>query len=266
MRGPKGYPSSRTTEDPIGVLVIDSTPAATAMSYAPAMTPWAAKCTACCDEPHWRSTVVPGTDSGQPAASTALRPMLKDCSATCMTQPMITSSTWAGSSWLRSATALRASDAKSTACQLRSLPLRFPPAVRTASTMTAVVMVSPPNPAGRWAPRRFRSRDILAATALWSIGPESLGAHAASPVWSAPDEPHRKGHGPLVGRRRDADHHPRRWRPHGLRRRRGGPGLGHRDLHSDCHGLQSARDHASRRPFPPPRCVHEFRHQRCPSG
>ena len=40
------------------------------------MTPWAAKWSACWDEPHCRSTVVAGTDSGQPAASTALRPML----------------------------------------------------------------------------------------------------------------------------------------------------------------------------------------------
>ena len=30
------------------------------------MTPWAAKCAACWDEPHWRSTVVPTTDSGKP--------------------------------------------------------------------------------------------------------------------------------------------------------------------------------------------------------
>ena len=45
-------------------------------SYAPAMTPWAAKCSACCDEPHWRSMLVAGTDSGKPAASTALRPTL----------------------------------------------------------------------------------------------------------------------------------------------------------------------------------------------
>ena len=53
------------------------------------MTPWAPKCIDCWLEPHWRSTVVAGTDSGQPAASTALRPMLSDCSPTCITQPMI---------------------------------------------------------------------------------------------------------------------------------------------------------------------------------
>ena len=60
------------------------------------MTPWAAKWAACCDEPHWRSMVVAGTDSGKPAASTALRPMFSAWAPTCMTQPMITSSMRAG--------------------------------------------------------------------------------------------------------------------------------------------------------------------------
>ena len=49
-----------------------STPAAITTSYAPAITPCAAKCSACCDDPHWRSTVVPGTDSGKPAASSGV--------------------------------------------------------------------------------------------------------------------------------------------------------------------------------------------------
>jgi hypothetical protein len=57
--------------DSIGTRVMDSTPHAIAMSYAPAMTPCAAKCAACCDEPHCRSRVVAGTDSGRPAPSVA---------------------------------------------------------------------------------------------------------------------------------------------------------------------------------------------------
>ena len=52
------------------------------------MTPWAPKWRACWLEPHWRSMVVAGTDSGYPAARTALRPTLSDCSPTCMTQPI----------------------------------------------------------------------------------------------------------------------------------------------------------------------------------
>ena len=42
----------------------------------PASTPCAAKCAACWLDPHCRSIVVPGTCSGKPAASTALRVML----------------------------------------------------------------------------------------------------------------------------------------------------------------------------------------------
>ena len=107
------------------------------------MTPWAAKCNACWDDPHWRSIVVAGTDSGQPAASTALRPTLKACSPTWETQPMMTSSTNAGSRLLRLAIAFSASEARSTACQFFSFPLRLPPGVRTASTITAVGIVEP---------------------------------------------------------------------------------------------------------------------------
>ena len=51
---------------PIGTRVMFSTPAAITTSYAPAITPCAAKCAACCDEPHWRSIDVPTTVSGKP--------------------------------------------------------------------------------------------------------------------------------------------------------------------------------------------------------
>ncbi len=72
--GPNGTEPG-VIDAPIGVVDITSTPAAMTMSYAPAITPCAAKWTDCCDEPHCRSIVVPGTVSGQPAPSTALRPM-----------------------------------------------------------------------------------------------------------------------------------------------------------------------------------------------
>ena len=51
---------------PIGTRVMFSTPAAITTSYAPAITPCAAKCAACWDDPHWRSTEVPTTVSGKP--------------------------------------------------------------------------------------------------------------------------------------------------------------------------------------------------------
>jgi hypothetical protein len=127
-------------EAPIGTWLITSTPAATTTSAAPAMTAWAAKWAACWDEPHWRSTVVAGTASGQPAARTALRPTLTDWAPACMTQPMTTSSTIPGSIPVRVTRADSVSAARSAGCHPDSLPLRLPPAVRTASTITAVGM------------------------------------------------------------------------------------------------------------------------------
>ncbi len=66
-------------------------------SACPEMTDAAAIEMVCCDEPHWRSTVRPGTDSGQPAPRTAMRPMLPVCMPTLLTLPQYTSSTIAGS-------------------------------------------------------------------------------------------------------------------------------------------------------------------------
>ena len=89
----------------MGTRLIDSTPPATTTSYWPEITPAAAKCTDCWEEPHCRSTLTPGTDSGQPAASTAFRAMSKVCSPTWLTQPQMTSSTRAGSMPVRAASA-----------------------------------------------------------------------------------------------------------------------------------------------------------------
>ena len=67
--------SARVIAELIGICDICCTPPATTRSFTPAITAWAAKCTACCAEPHWRSTVVPGTDSGMPATSQQVRAM-----------------------------------------------------------------------------------------------------------------------------------------------------------------------------------------------
>ncbi len=139
IRGPNGMLPG-TTDAPIGTRDMFSTPAAMTMSYAPAITPWAAKCAACWLDPHWRSTEVPGTVSGKPAASAALRPTFTAWSPTCMTQPMITSSTSAGSMPVRSTRAWMLCAARSTEWVSLSLPLRRPSGLRTASTMTAVGM------------------------------------------------------------------------------------------------------------------------------
>ena len=72
----EGAPRSHRVTFPLGILGI-----------LVAMTACAAKWTACCAEPHCRSTVVPGTVSGKPAARAALRPMFIACSPTVIVQP-----------------------------------------------------------------------------------------------------------------------------------------------------------------------------------
>src|SRR5215218_8672651 len=129
---------------PIGIRLIDSTPPATTTSYCPAISPAAAKCTDCCDDPHCRSTVTPVTDSGQPAVSAAVRAMSKVCSPTCDTQPQMTSSTSAGSSPARSTRAVSTCADRSAGCTPDSPPLRLPTGVRTASTITASGIEPPP--------------------------------------------------------------------------------------------------------------------------
>src|SRR3712207_7861035 len=121
----------------MGTRLIDSTPPATTTSAWPLTTGAAAKATACWEDPHWRSIVVPGTDSGQPAARTALRPMLNVCSPTWLTQPQNTSSTTAGSMPDRSASAFSTCADRSTAWTPASPPPRLPTGVRTAAQMTA---------------------------------------------------------------------------------------------------------------------------------
>ena len=66
--------------DPIGTRDIISTPAETTRSSCPDQIAVAALKLVCIDEPHWRSTVVPHTVSGQPATIGTIRPMFQPCS------------------------------------------------------------------------------------------------------------------------------------------------------------------------------------------
>ena len=52
----------RSALEPIGTRLMTSTPQATATSTTPAPTRPVARLVACCDEPHWVSTVVAATD------------------------------------------------------------------------------------------------------------------------------------------------------------------------------------------------------------
>ena len=126
-----------TVAAPIGTPDIISTPPATTTSACPDITAAAPVEMACCDDPHCRSMVKPGTDSGQPAASTAMRPMLPDCWPMLITLPQCTSSTSSGSSAARATSSLSTSADSSTACIAANPPLRLPIGDLTAAVMTA---------------------------------------------------------------------------------------------------------------------------------
>jgi hypothetical protein len=119
----------------IGIMLMLCTPPATTRSWVPLITPCAAKCTACCDDPHWRSTVVPGTSSGRPAASQQVRAMSPACGPIVSTHPKTTSSTAAGSMPVRSTTPLIAWAPRSAGWTPDKPPPRLPTGVRTVSTM-----------------------------------------------------------------------------------------------------------------------------------
>ena len=180
---------------PMGTRDMLSTPAAITMSMLPDITAWAAKCRACWDDPHCRSTVVPGTDSGRDEASTALRATFVACWPTWLTQPMITSSTWAGSAWLRRTSSSSTWAARSAGCQPESFPPRLPPAVRVAATMYACAMDMSPVPvflggmvarparAGHRRKRRFRPGKTRGRCLPWCLG----GTPSAAPCgWRRP--------------------------------------------------------------------------------
>ncbi len=63
----------------IGIMLMFWTPPARITSLVPLMTACDAKWTACCDDPHCRSMVVPGTSSGYPAVSQHVRAMSPAC-------------------------------------------------------------------------------------------------------------------------------------------------------------------------------------------
>src|SRR5438270_4526923 len=127
--------------EPIGTRLIDSTPQAMATSTAPAATRLAARLVACWLEPHWLSTVVAATVRGRPAASQAVRAMLKDCSPDIVTHPPTTWSTSVGSIPARSTQAFCTAPNRSAGCMVDSPPPRRPMGLRTASTITTSGMV-----------------------------------------------------------------------------------------------------------------------------
>ena len=119
----------------IGIALMFCTPPATTRSWVPDMTPCAAKWTACWEEPHWRSIVTPGTWSGSPATSHAVRATSPAWEPIVSQQPRMTSSTAPGSTPVRDISADRTCAPRSAECTCASAPPRLPTGVRTASTM-----------------------------------------------------------------------------------------------------------------------------------
>src|SRR3989338_6341990 len=141
---PHGLPwllaSPSMTDDPIGTSDMTSDPPAITMSMVPDMTACDAIWNACADDPHCGSTVVPGTDSGRVLDdSTTLRPRLAPCAPTCDTQPHTTSLMSAAGTFARFISSSTTTAPRSAGCHWLSEPLRFPPAVRTHSTMYAFI-------------------------------------------------------------------------------------------------------------------------------
>ena len=129
----KPYSRPASIADEMGRALMFCTPPNRITSWVPDMTAWAPKWMACWLEPHWRSTVVPGTPSGMPAASQAERAMLPAWGPMVSTQPKITSSTTSGSMPVRSTTDVMTWAPRSAGCWPARLPPRLPTGVRTAS-------------------------------------------------------------------------------------------------------------------------------------
>ena len=127
--------SAAVMADEIGIIDMFCTPPAMMRSLVPLITACAAKCTACWDEPHWRSIVVPGTSSGSPAASHAVRAMSPACGPMVSRHPKMTSSIAAGSTPTRSSSEVSANPPRSAGCTWLRLPPRLPTGVRTVSMM-----------------------------------------------------------------------------------------------------------------------------------
>ena len=121
---------------------IDSTPPATKMSASPASTRCAASAMVCRPEEQNRLTVRPDTVTGIPARMAIWRAMLPPVAPSGLAQPMITSSTSAGSSFARSTAALTAWPPSVAPWVMLSAPRQdLQSGVLAVDTMTASVMI-----------------------------------------------------------------------------------------------------------------------------
>ena len=136
-----------------GARVMLSTPPAMASSASPALMARAAPPTASMPEPQSRLTVTPGTVSGRPASSDAMRATLRLSSPAWLAQPNWTSSTAAQSTpALRAIRAAMGTAPRSSGRTAASAPPKRPMGVLCPSQMKASVMACAYPPLGR--PRR----------------------------------------------------------------------------------------------------------------
>src|SRR5215207_544145 len=120
---------------------IDSTPPATTTSFSPAMTRCAAIAIVCRPLEQKRFTVMPLVVIGRPARSAIWRAMLLPVAPSGVAQPMMTSSTSAGSMPARSTAALTAWPPSVAPCVMLKAPFQLlASGVRAVETMTALVM------------------------------------------------------------------------------------------------------------------------------
>src|SRR5918994_7288667 len=122
-----------------GALVIDSIPPATITSWSPARIIWSAIWTARIEEAQTLLIVSDGTSIGRPAPIAAWRAGAWPAPP-CSTWPMITYSTSSFAIPARSSAARMAIDPSSVASLSASEPPSLPNGVRTADTITDLVM------------------------------------------------------------------------------------------------------------------------------
>ena len=112
------------------------TPPATTRSWVPDMTPCAAKCTACWEEPHCRSMVTPGHVVGQPGdqprRARDVAGLRADRVAAAHDHVVDGARVDAGA---LASSAVSTCAPRSAECTPASAPPRLPTGVRTASTM-----------------------------------------------------------------------------------------------------------------------------------
>ena len=89
---PKPYACPASIAADIGICDIACTPPATTTSAVPLITACAAKWTDCCEDPHCRSIVTPGTCNGRPADSQQVRAISPARGPIVSTLPKMTSS------------------------------------------------------------------------------------------------------------------------------------------------------------------------------